>query len=245
MKTIHTAWYIRSIFALIAATLCATWAVNAAHAAEVASSLTIAPTGQVIIKGARVTGISGSTIFAETGWGKARIAFTVQTSGSTRFFPDMGSTYALGAIEKGHTISFSGMLLGSLAKPTIAATVVKDAELLRDAVSVVGTVESVDAKSGSFVLRATDDETIVLVPAGAIMSRDGNYARVADIQVGDSGKATGTLDTTAGTLRASRVTIVAAQDESLPEVPNTGGKESLVASIIAWLKGSRGILSIR
>ncbi len=228
----------------MAVVLCFAWGTNAAHADET-SSVSIASTGQVIVKNAVVTGVAGSVIHAEALWGAARIAFSVQTTGSTRFVPDLGSREALRAIEKGHTISFSGSMSGSLAKPTVNATVVKDTELLRESVSVVGTVESIDAKSGTFVLRTPEGATTIQVPAGALMSRNGNYTRVADIEPGDSGKATGTLDTTAGTLRASRVTLVTGTEESLPEIPNTGTSEGVLSSIIGWLKGSRGILSVR
>ncbi len=247
MNTSHTAWYIRIVFACIAMILFATWGVNAVHADESASSITIAPTGQVIVKGARVTSVSGNSIHAEAEWGAAQIAFVVQTTGSTRFMPDLGSSEALRAIKKGHTISFTGTLSGTIAKPTVVATVLRDAELLKEAVSVVGTVRSVDEESGTFVLEQSDAVTTILVPVGALMSRDGNYARVANIQVGDSAKATGTLDTAQSILRASRVTVVTPEVENAPieeELPEMAS-ENVLSSFIGWLKGSRGILSVR
>ena len=93
------------------------------HAEEhTGSSVSIAPSGQIIVKGARVTSVSGSTFTAETGWGAARMSWSIQTSGSTRFTPDLGSAATVARIKVGHTVSFTGTLNGSIAKPTVNAS---------------------------------------------------------------------------------------------------------------------------
>lgn len=243
MKTHRTAWQIRTTFALMTLALVLAWSANIAHADESASSLSIAPTGQIIVKGARVLAVNGSTIIAETGWGAAKISFAVQTSGSTRFVPEIGSAQALSAIRPGHTVSFSGSMVGSMARPTVIATVVKDTELVQESTSIVGTVRSVDENNSTFVLSSAGSDVTVRVPTGTLMSRDGNYAEVSDIQVGDAGKATGTLDIATNTLLASRVSVVTKAEESIesPEIK----KEGVLSSLISWLKSSRGILSVR
>lgn len=225
----------------MAAILVFTWGTNAVSAEE-GSSLSVAPGGQIIVKGAQVVSISGNVIVAETAWGAASLSWIVQTSGSTKFVPEIGSVQALRSMKPGHTIAFTGTLVGSLARPTVIASVVKDTELVQEFVSIVGSVESVDAGKGSFVLSSPDSATTVVLGRGALMSRDGENAGVENVSVGDSGKATGTLDTTSGILVASRISIKSAP-VAAPVVERP--KESMFSSILTWIMGSRGILSVR
>lgn len=243
MKSLSTAWHIRIVFMVMAFVLAITWGANSAHAEEaVGSSLSIAPSGQIIVKGARVVGVSGSTIIAETGWGEAKMTWSIQTTGSTKFTPDLGSTATVAKVAKGHTISFTGMLNGSLAKPTVIANAVKDSELVQDSVSILGIVESVDAEENTFILRTQGGTTTVSLTGGTLMSRNGGYTDIYDIEVGDSTRATGTLDTTTGVLRAERISVKEAQEEP---VVQSAPRESMLASIMTWLRGSRGILTVR
>lgn len=234
----------RVILVVLAMGLVLSWGARIASAEEESgSSLSIAPTGQIIVKGARVVSVYGTTIIAETGWGAAKLSFAVQTSGSTRFVPELGSAQALAAIRPGHTLSFSGALSGSLTRPTVLATVVKDTELVQEAFSMVGTVQSVEIDGATFVLTGANGETTVRVPSSVLMSRNGNYSDVSDIEIGDSAKVTGTLDTNSGALTASRVSLVTGKDKTpdTVEAPSAG----VFSSLIGWLRGSRGILSVR
>jgi hypothetical protein len=146
-------------------------------------------------------------------------------------------------MKPGQTISFSGTISQGSEKPTVIASSIKNDDLVRDAVSVLGTVESVDAKAGTFVIRTLDGTTTVKVGGGTLMSKNGGYMSLKNVQVGDSSKATGTLDTTSGVLSAARITLKTPEPvEAVVEVEH---KETMIASIMTWLKGSRGILSVR
>lgn len=245
MKTLSTASYIRIVFAVMALVLAFTWGTNSAHAQEdsTGSSLSIAPSGQIIAKGARIISVSGNIITAETSWGAARVLWQLQTTGSTRFIPDLGSTATVSSMEKGQTISFTGTIHSGSAKPSVLVSSIKNEDLIRDAVSVLGTVESVDVDAGTFVIRTQEGQTIVKVGGGTLMSKNGGYMRVDDIEVGDSTKATGTLDTTSGVLSAARITLKTT--ELAPQLEEEEPRESVFSSIMMWLQGSRGILSVR
>lgn len=243
MNTLTAPASIRVFLAFLVFSLVFVWGVSSVNAEEVGSSLSIAPSGQIIVKGARVVSVYGSTIVAETGWGVAKLSFAVQTSGSTRFVPELSSVQALSAIRPGHTISFSGELSGSLARPTVLATVVKDTELVQESVAMNGMVKSVDAESSTFVLAGTSGDVTVHVPSSALMSRNGNRAEISDVEVGDSGKVQGTLDTGTEVLTASRAALAVGKNEA-PEVVEES-KEGMFSALIGWLRGSRGILSVR
>lgn len=243
MNTYTTSTLSRVFFAFMAFCLLFAWSTALVYADEAGSSLSIAPSGQIIVKGARVVSVYGSTIVAETGWGVAKISFAVQTSGSTRFVPELSSAQALAAIRPGHTISFSGELSGSLARPTVLATVVKDTELVQESVSVVGTVKSIDADNSIFILAGTNGDVTVQVPSSALMSRNGNHAEISDIEIGDSAKVQGALATDSKVLTASRASLVIRENEAPEVVEKT--KEGMFSALIGWLRGNRGILSVR
>lgn len=246
MKTISTASYIRIVFAVMALVLALTWGANSAHAQEGErdSGLSIAPSGQIIAKGARVIAVTGNVLTVETTWGAAKISWTLQTTGSTKFTPDLGSTATVNSMKPGQTISFSGTISPGSAKPTVLAASLKNDDLIREAVSVLGRVESVDTEGGTFVVRTQDGETTVRVGGGTLMSKDGGYMNIRDIEVGDSSRATGTLDTTSGVLSAARITLKTGEPVVVAEDAGDT-QESMLASLMLWLKGSRGILSVR
>jgi hypothetical protein len=243
MNQSRTTIQIRIAFACLAAILMFAWGANIAHADEdTGASISIAPNGQIIVKGATVTGVYGNVITAETVWGPMRLYWTIQTTGSTRFAPDVGSEHALSRIEIGHTVGFSGTVSSSNGKPIVLATAVKDAELIQESVSIVGTVAAIDSEARSFVLRSADQEISVFAGQGMLMTRNGENASIEDLVVGDSGKATGSLDIASGTLTAAR--IWAKAEEAVPLVEEAP-QENVFSSIITWLKGSRGILTVR
>lgn len=243
MSTCTTPISIRAPLALLVFCAIFAWSVTAVHADEVGSSLSIAPSGQIIVKGARVVSIHGSTIVVETGWGVATLSFAVRTTGSTRFVPELSSVQALSAIRPGHTISFSGELSGSLTRPTVLATVVKDTELVQESVTVVGTVKSIVTDKAEFVLAGANGDVTVHVPSSSLMSRNGNHAELSDVEIGDAGKVQGTLDSRSGVLTASRASLTIGKNEA-PEIDEES-KGGMFSGLIGWLRGSRGTLSTR
>ena len=231
----------------MAAILVAAWGANTAYADEAAASLSIAPSGQVILKNARVVAVAGPNISVEAFWGMARISAVIQTTGSTRFVPDMASADALAALTPGQTVSVTGTLSGSFERPTVIASVVKNGDLVRSSVSILGTVAESGGDPNSFVLHVQGSPDVtVFVPTGALMSKDGNYADVDDIQPGDSVRATGTLETSTNSLTANRVSVASRAESDLEPEPETVSEgPGVISSILSWIRGTRGILSVR
>ena len=105
----------------------------------------VADSGNVLVRGAKVTGVSGSTITVTTTAGASTLTWTVTTDGSTSFVTSTGSGSSLGAVSVGDTVSFAGALSGTGL--SVKATAVKDWTVGANERSIVGTVQSVNATS--------------------------------------------------------------------------------------------------
>ncbi len=244
MKNTQPVWYIRSTFAVLAIVLCAAWGVNTAHAdAAQGAQLSIASNGQIIVRGATVVGVSGHTITVTTNWNGTKLYWNVETTGSTKFTPDLGSSATLKKIVPGHTIGFTGVMNGSGEGASVLASAVRDEVLVQSSVSVVGTVQSIDPETNSFILKVADGERKIIAVGGTLMTRDGNGTTVSGIAIGDSGRVTGTLDASTGTMTADRISIKSPTEPVVATKPRASG--GVFASVMKWLQGSRGILSVR
>mgnify|MGYP001567410062 CR=1 FL=1 len=87
----------------------------------------ITSNGKTLVRGAKVTAVTGSTITATSGWDSATLTWTITTDASTRFVGRHGGTSPLSEISVGDVISFQGALVTTVASPfTVKADTVKD-----------------------------------------------------------------------------------------------------------------------
>ena len=179
--------------------------------------IAITDSGNVLVRGAKVTGISSSTLTVTTTAGASTLSWGVTTDSSTAFITSRGSGSSLGAISVGDTISFAGALTGTGL--SVKATAVKNWTLASSERSISGTVQSVNSTSTSLVLRNgsgkdnnndKDDKTratIQLTSATQIVL-NGATTTFASIQTGDRVKATGIMNADGTVLTATSVTIM-------------------------------------
>ncbi len=90
------------------------------------TSVAIGNNGGVLVRGAEVTSISGSTVTARTQWGDTSISWTVDTDGDTNFIDLGGDATALADINSGETISFSGYIDSDSGAFSVDADVVRN-----------------------------------------------------------------------------------------------------------------------
>lgn len=220
-------------FALIAA-------FSLASVAHADAQVSIAGTGQVIVRGAKVISVSGSTLSVSTGWGATAIQWTIRTNGSTKFYPSGTSTDILRSIKAGDLLSFSGELDAN-GRFVVNATAVKDSMLLKEAHVIEGTVASIG--ENTLTLSSEEGTSTVSVYSSTIITLDGDTASLEDLQVGDTVKVQGTYNTVAKSMSADRVSFFT------PEIPNTGSAQDqntgFFRSILAWFMNTRGALSTR
>ncbi|MCE9643631.1 hypothetical protein K8Q93_00040 [Candidatus Parcubacteria bacterium] len=91
---------------------------------ENALDIRIAPNGEVIVRGARISAISGTTLTAVATLGNTSMTWTVLTDSTTHFVTKGDKNTALSGLKVGDSVSFSGKL--ATAAFSVNAKVVKD-----------------------------------------------------------------------------------------------------------------------
>jgi hypothetical protein len=89
-------------------------------------SIQINDNGKALVRGAKVTGVSGTTITAATMLGSTTLTWSVVTNGSTTFVDKGGRNVGLAGVTVGDILSFNGSLDATAASLTVNATSVKD-----------------------------------------------------------------------------------------------------------------------
>ncbi len=106
--------------------------------------------GNVLVRGAKVTSVSGSTVNATTSWGALSLNWTVNTTSSTNMLRRNGGKMALADIVVGDFVSFSGTATASSSNSvTVNATALKNWSLtnVKTRSSIEGSVKSVASAS--------------------------------------------------------------------------------------------------
>lgn len=194
--------------------------------------------GNVLVRGAKVTGVSGSTLTVVTTAGASTLSWAVTTDSGTAFVTSGGSGSSLGQISVGDTVSFAGALTGSGL--SVKASAVKDWTLDANERSISGTVQSVNSAGTSLILgngngkdndNDRDDKvkaTIQFTGSTRIVL-NGATTTFASIQTGDKVKATGTMNADGTVLTATSVTV------THPRVDL--GNDNFGKRIKAWFSG--------
>jgi hypothetical protein len=100
-----------------------------AHATGSTLEVHIYDDGSVLVRGAKVTGVSGDVISAHTDWDEVKLNWAVDTGtlGTAKFFRRLGGISNIDEVSVGDMISFHGKLVTSTSSPlTVNADAVKD-----------------------------------------------------------------------------------------------------------------------
>lgn len=170
----------------------------------------ITDSGNVLVRGAKVTAVSGSTITVTTTAGASTLTWTVTTDSSTAFSASTGGSSSLGAISVGDTISFVGTLSGSSL--SVKASAVKDWTVGANERSIVGTVQSVNATSSSLTIvngkdNDNNNKKVTTIQFTGSTVINGTGTTFGSIVAGDKVKATGTVNADGTILTATSVTV--------------------------------------
>ncbi len=178
------------------------------EAAMVGSTLEIhvSNNGNVLVRGAKVTGVSGTTVNASTMWGSATLNWTVNTDTNTQFIRRFGGQSSVSEISVGDFISFKGMVVTTASAFTVNAQILKDWSVQKQNATFNGTVQSVG--TNQFVLASRERGNITVNVSGTTAIKKGDATAVfADITVSANVTVSGVWDTQASTLAADRVLI--------------------------------------
>lgn len=188
-----------------------------AQNANVRPEVSIAQNGMVLVRGAKVTSVSGSTIQAGVTFGSFTMNWTVKTSGDTEFVRYHGGRGTISDVAVGHIISFRGKLDTTASSATVNAGTVRNWSVQKVQVSRAGEVKSVNSSNSSFVLRVGNQDVTVATNASTTITRNGVAGTFSSIQVGSRAQVTGLWDSVANTFEASAVVITTPVSERIFE----------------------------
>jgi len=163
----------------------------------------------VLVRGAKVTSVSGNTITAVSSWDSASISWNIVTDSATEFLRRFGGKSSIAEISAGDLISFQGMLQTSSASPlTVEAKIVKDWSVQKQNAAFSGTVASVDAGAQTFVLATEKRGNVVVAVASSTKIWKGDIiAAFSDIVAGIKLTATGLFNNLTSRLDADKIQI--------------------------------------
>jgi len=88
--------------------------------------INIANNGLVLLRGARVSAISGEIIYVEMKWNVARLTWTIRSNLNTKFLTSTGEKQSLADIRVGDIVNVTGELSDDGTGPVINAQFVRE-----------------------------------------------------------------------------------------------------------------------
>ena len=199
-------------------------------AAGTGVEVNIGSNGNVLVRGAKVTSVSGATVNANTSLGSSVLNWIVKTDSETDFTAHKGGSNGIASIAVGDIVSFRGALDQSASGLTVQAKQVKDWSSVETKTKIEGIVSSINTTLNSFTIKRGDATTTVQTNGSTKFTEDGDSASFADIILNAKVKIAGLFSASSSVMTASTVEI--------DEDGDSNGKHSLRGWFNggAWLK---------
>lgn len=170
--------------------------------------------GNVLVRGAKVTGVSGTEIQANTSLGSSVLNWIVKTDGTTDFSTTKNGATGIANIAVGDVVSFRGAIDQSMSGLTVAAKQVKDWSEANVQAKYDGIVTSIATTLGSFVITKGDATTSVQTSSSTVFTKNGSPASFADIILNAKVKLQGMLNASSSVYTATTVEIGSQKDKN-------------------------------
>ena len=173
------------------------------------ASFAVNADGKALVRGAKVTGVSGADINATLALGGATLNITLHTDGATKFYNRAGKTELISDIAVGDILTAGGTVAGNGL--TLNAAAVKDFTGAVENVSVSGKIDSINLSALSFFLNKSrsangDDRKIeVKTSSTTAFTINGAASAFASLLQGDKVKVDGSLNAEGTVLTATAV----------------------------------------
>lgn len=157
--------------------------------------------GKVIVRGAKVTSVSGSTINAAVAWGSYSLNWVVVTDATTKFIRKHGGASSVSEVSVGDFLSFQGHVDTTQSQATVKADIVKDWSLVEKAnakMNMEGTLKSIAGTTTptTLVLTIKGVDYTVNVPGGiSILNKNWQIVSLSSFRIGDTVRVYGSLRT--------------------------------------------------
>ncbi len=165
--------------------------------------------GSVLLRGAKITALSGSVLTVTQTWGSYVSTWTINVDGSTELIRRYGGKSSLGEFAVGDYIATRGMLDTSKVQPTITAKVIRDYSIQRENATFTGTVQSVNPSNQSFILATPNrGNQTIFVSSSTVVKQGGATSTFAALSVGQKiTKASGVWNNLSSTMQSEKVDI--------------------------------------
>jgi hypothetical protein len=176
--------------------------------------------GKTLIRGAKVTSVSGADINATVALGSATLTVTLHTDGTTKLYNRAGKTELISDIAVGDTITAGGTMTGN--GMTMNAAAIKDFTGAVENISVSGKIDSINLSALSFFLDKSksqngEDKNVEVKTTGTTaFTINGVASAFASLLQGDKVKVDGSLNADGTILSATAVSATHVSASSNP-----------------------------
>ncbi len=167
----------------------------------------IGSNGSALVRGAKVTSVSGTQVNANTSLGSSVLGWVVKTDSNTDFSANKGGAEGIANIAVGDTISFRGTIDQSVAGLTVNAKQIKDWTSVQTKASLSGVVSSINTTLASFTITHKNGTTTVQTSSSTNFTEDGDNASFSEIVLNAKVKLQGLLNASSSIFTATSVEI--------------------------------------
>lgn len=194
----------------------------------------IGSNGNVLVRGAKVTSVSDSTINANTSLGSSVLSWVVKTDSNTDFSAHKNGAEGLANIAVGDIVSFRGTIDQAVTGLTVNARQVKDWSSVETKAKLEGIVTSINATLGSFTVSKRNATTTVQTSSSTKFTEDGDTASFADIFLNAKVKIQGFFNASTSVFTASSVEIDEDHDDGWDKDDRKQWRDWIRSKV--WLK---------
>ncbi|MEK7588998.1 MAG: hypothetical protein AAB438_04265 [Patescibacteria group bacterium] len=165
--------------------------------------------GQVLVRGAKVTAVSGNMITATTAWGAMNLNWNVNVLSSTNFVRKFGSSSSISEVKVGDMLSFNGVVTsGTSSAIVVDAKVIKNWSVTKQNVrsKIEGSVKSVAGTTAPTTIVVTSgnkDYTVNVATNTSIVNDSWMASSLASFVVGNKVTAYGVVNDTTLSVNAT------------------------------------------
>lgn len=164
--------------------------------------------GSVLVHGARVEQVAGSTIYTKVYWGLAFLRLTVRTSEKTQFLKKSGSEMKMSEIKVGDFVTIEGDFFSGNTSLDVNAKKIKNWSAQSEFTELKGDVVGFSNTPGGFSMQTRDGLVSVYPLPDAPIKRGSLTVTLDKVRVGDKiDSAIGTYDGLAKKLTATHITV--------------------------------------
>lgn len=163
--------------------------------------------GIVRVIGADVTAVGNGFVNAMTTFGSTILNWVVNISAATKIQANGSTSASTTDIKVGDHISFTGALTNVGSSLSVAASKIRDLTTFPAHRFGAGTVLSVNASEGSFVISKGRHTVTVQTNASTTIKADGSAATLSSLQAGDKVKVAGTASADGSVVTASNIVV--------------------------------------